>query len=531
MIFGPLELPWRFNFLDYELNRGGAGAGLTENIVQLLLNALELRERKGGGGGGENADFFANAKKQILRSAVDVLVMAKGKVSVGDIYRQIITAPTSLEQVRSEDWRKNSFAIQSLVEADQREKNPVRRDDLRLAADYWMIEFPCMSDRTRTSITSTITGTIDVLQRGILRELLCTTTTITPEDIAAGKIVLNALNIREYGEVGALAQVILKYSLQRAIERRDVSVSPRPVTIQVDEFQNFTTSYDAVFAATCRSARVSFGLLTQNLPILYAALGGGDKAKVEIDALLGNTNLRIFCANGCATTNKAAAEMIGRCRQYTVNGHNSGGQDDVFDTLTGRRSAHSSAGFSEIFEFEVQPQVFATRIEGFEDHLGVIFFFQVNRNYLQGTLESLQGRLNAIFQLCFCRKGLLALISHKKVSNLIAEVEISFNHSRSWIILPSIFLACERMFFLNGGTTSQAHHVNELAAIKLRRPHLELIDFWIGHHSLVLRKTVKFLCQILASLGPAEVPERGEKDLESGEPLLAVNNLPLLNVR
>jgi len=72
VMFGPKH-PARFNFLDYEYQRPGEGAGLTDNIVNLLLNVAEIRDRKSGnGGGGENAEFFANAKLQILRVTVDL---------------------------------------------------------------------------------------------------------------------------------------------------------------------------------------------------------------------------------------------------------------------------------------------------------------------------------------------------------------------------------------------------------------------------------------------------------------------------
>ena len=42
---------WRFNFLSYELKREGAGAGHTENLVNLFASVLEASERKHGGSG------------------------------------------------------------------------------------------------------------------------------------------------------------------------------------------------------------------------------------------------------------------------------------------------------------------------------------------------------------------------------------------------------------------------------------------------------------------------------------------------
>ena len=43
--------PFRFNFLDYELGRPGAGAGLTENLLQLFLTVSEIASRSSGSAG------------------------------------------------------------------------------------------------------------------------------------------------------------------------------------------------------------------------------------------------------------------------------------------------------------------------------------------------------------------------------------------------------------------------------------------------------------------------------------------------
>src|SRR6185312_4439816 len=40
IIFSPEER-WRFNFLNYEFSRPGAGAGLTENLVRLFSTVME----------------------------------------------------------------------------------------------------------------------------------------------------------------------------------------------------------------------------------------------------------------------------------------------------------------------------------------------------------------------------------------------------------------------------------------------------------------------------------------------------------
>jgi hypothetical protein len=350
IFFGP-KYPARFNFLDYELSRSGEGAGLTDNIVDLLLNVAEIRGRKSDKGGGENGGFFVNAEKQILRVSVDTLARAKGRVTVPDIHRLIMSAPTSREEFHSPQWRKESFCYACMVEAARRDAGSAKdpfKDDLELAGAYWCEEFPQMSDRTRSSIISTVTGTLDTLNRGYLRQLFSGETNFTPDMLADGKILIHTMSVKEFGEVGAMSQVVMKFAAQKAIERRDIRKSPRPVFLHLDEFQTLITSSDSLFATTCRSARAAMVLATQTLPTVYGALGGGDQAKQEVNSLLANMNLKVFCANSDPDTTKYAAELIGKVSRFTVNASRQRG--DGFNTQPG----HSTAGVSESMDFELQ---------------------------------------------------------------------------------------------------------------------------------------------------------------------------------
>jgi len=355
IFIGPKH-PTRFNFLDYEYSRPGDGAGLTDNLVDHLLNVSEIRDRKSGGGagGGENAQFFAAAKIQLLRVTIDVLTRAKGRVNIADIYRMVTTGPTSVEEFYSQKWRKESFCFAAMTEAARRgQGNPddLFREDLEVAGTYWCSEFPQLGDRTRSSVVSSVTGTIDTLNRGYLRMLLGESTNFTPEMLADGKVLIFDMSVMEYGEVGAMCQVVLKYAAQKAIERRDVRKAPRPVFFHLDEFQTLITSADSRFASTCRSARASFILLTQTLPTVYAALGAGDSATQEVNSLLANMNLKVFCANSDPETTKYAAELIGKTRQYTVNASRQRGGMDQSCFSPGQ----TTAGISEIIDFACQP--------------------------------------------------------------------------------------------------------------------------------------------------------------------------------
>jgi type IV secretory pathway TraG/TraD family ATPase VirD4 len=363
-VFSPSQ-PLRFNFLDYELNRGGAGAGITENIVQLLCEMLQVAERQSGQGGRDAEPYWARATRQLLRNVVDLLVMANGTLSVPDMYKAVISAPGSLKEVGSESWQKSSYCYQCLRQAESRQKTPAQARDFEIVVDFFCVEWPALSEKTRSVIQSTFTGMMDPFNRGVPHELLCGETNITPEAIEHGAIVVIDLPVKEFGEVGQFAQVLWKLAFQRSIERRNLATNGRPVLLWADEAQYFMTSNDAQFQTTCRAARVATVYLTQNISNVYAALGGGEQGKAQADSLFANLNTKIFHANGDPVTNEWAASLIGRSRQFMTNSSSSYQSNDFLSELAGFRSvAQSNAGVSEQMDFEVQPRRFTTLRRG-----------------------------------------------------------------------------------------------------------------------------------------------------------------------
>ncbi len=354
----------RFNFLDFEMSRPGPGGGITENIVLMLCVLLEIAERNASQGSGNGEQYWVRAVRQLIRNAVDLLAMAKGRVSVGDLYRVVVSAPTEIGQLASEPWKEQSDCFRWLSEADKRLKTPREEHDFRIVTDYWCNEYPRLSDKTRSSITSMFTSMIDVLHRGVLRELFSTDTTITPQAVEDGKVIVVDLSAKEFGEVGVIASLIWKHTFQRSIERRDVNASTRPVFLWADEAQHFLTSYDASFVTTCRSARVSTIFLTQNFNTIIAAMGGSEKGRAEAESLASNLNTKILHANSDPVTNEWASGLIGKTLQVFANG-SSQQQDDpqTLLALAGlERETTDTAGWSQSYELQVQPNTFSSTL-------------------------------------------------------------------------------------------------------------------------------------------------------------------------
>lgn len=361
IVFGP-ETPYQFNFLDHERTRKGAGAGHTENIVNLLSTVLEIGERNSGSSGRDSEGYWRDEKRRLARNCVELLSLAGDRVAVPDLYQVVISAPTSNEQKGSDEWRKRSACFRRLAAADQRAKTPRQQADFALVADYFLVEWPQLAEKTRSIIASSLTSAIDILNRGELRELFCGGTNLTPEATEQGKVIVVDLPVKEFGELGLYAQVLWKYAWERSIERRNIQDSPRPVFLWADEAQHFVTSYDMLFQTTCRSARVATVLLTQNLSNFYAALGGNEKGRAEANSLFANLNTKILHAQGDSVTNEWAAALIGRTRQFFANANTSHSAEDRAAAMFGMdwlgHTGTTSAGFSESYEYEVQPSAF-----------------------------------------------------------------------------------------------------------------------------------------------------------------------------
>ncbi len=391
----------RFNFLRYELKRPGAGAGHTENLVNLFCTVLEASERRHGQAGGTDA-YWQRALKQLLRNAIDLAVLSADDLDLPSLYRIITSAPRTPAEEADSAWRDRSVCYLLLQAAEEKAKDKGRESDFDLTRDYWLREFPSLADETRSVIVSTFTSMADCFLRGMLRTLFCSDLNFTPEDTFTGKIIILNLPVKEHNELGQFAQVLFKYIWQRAVERRIPPVidrakaqeTIRPVFLWADESQFFANSYDALFQSTARSSRACTVYLTQNLPSYFAAFGGPN-SRSEVEAFVGNLQTKVFHANGDPTTNNWAADSIGRTRQMRYQG-------SISEALA--RSSpgiNQTAGGSQVVEYLVQPQEFTTlRTGGEESELQVdCIIFQGGRRWVVPGKEGpkVQNHMRHIF--------------------------------------------------------------------------------------------------------------------------------------
>ncbi len=329
-------------------------------LVNLFVRVSEIIERRQGAAA--NEEYFQRAMKQLLRNAVDLLMLAHQPVSLSEIVGVVNSAPQTDTQLSDKKWQEQSRCYRFLLAAEEAAKHDQgKQNAFQLVGNFWLREFPQLAHVTRSSIVSTFTTLADALLRDPFRDRFCTETTFVPEMLLKGTICVVDLDIKRYGEVGQYAQVLLKYLVQQAVERREDlgRTEARPIFLWADECQNFLVSYDQVFQTTARSSKCATVSITQNIPSLYAALGGEATAKAKTDSLLGNLATKLFCQQDDPITNQWAADMIGKTKQLLLSFNSS--KSTGFGSVP---SQNLSSGISETMDYDCQTRNFQVLATG-----------------------------------------------------------------------------------------------------------------------------------------------------------------------
>lgn len=346
--------PWRLNFLQYEQERQSRGGGQIENLLELLMKAGEFSGEKQGG---DDGDFFSLSSREMTRSAISALVLAKEPLSMKAIKRMINEAPQSLEEAKSEEWQQSSYCFHILQQGMENASTPLEKHDWQTTATYWTQQFATTADRTRSSVVATYTSKIDPLTKGIAHQLFGTDINIVPEaTYKNGALIIVDLPLAEYFAVGRICQGLFKYLFQRALLQRNTEAYPRPVFLWADESQFFLSPGDDYrFQTVARSARVCTVLLSQSVSGYYALMKGDGRD--EVASLLTNLTTKIFHANSDAQTNQYAADLIGK-RWRTIYNYSSS------RSMQQAASVNSSAGGSQQLVYAVDPSEFTRLRKG-----------------------------------------------------------------------------------------------------------------------------------------------------------------------
>lgn len=380
---------WRFNFLDWEASRPEEGGGLTINIVNLLDEiAGAIASSAGHGMGSSGSDkFWEDALHLMNTNLVDLVMAADLQVSLPLFRSIIVSAPYTLQQARDPEWEKTSRCAQIIAEADKATKkaDEQARADFEECRNYWLKEFPNLSENTRSIIVLTLTMLVRPFITRPLRKLFSSDTNIRPEDAFDGKIIIIDLPVQEFRLAGRVANIAWKYCFQVAVLRRvqpaDRRSFLRPVFLWADEAQNFISKFDSEYQAVARSASGCTVYLTQNRESYLRVLGNEN----TVDSLLGNLQAKFFCQNS-GKTNEWASELLGK--RWVWKNSTSVGQQRQDNVAMPQESNRNTSGVqrSEQERLYVEASEFTTLKRG-----GAMNDFQVEAIVYNGGYQFANG--------------------------------------------------------------------------------------------------------------------------------------------
>ncbi len=299
--------PWRFNFIQYELQRQGDPAGRVDSLVTTLMNLVDQTGRRTGG----DDAFWQQAAEQLLRNVLMVLVAAKGEFSLLDVQKFIDAIPRSGEAIATDAWKASEMALR-LEDARQAYEAAGRMADFDAIQHYLTVQFPNLADRTRSSVSYSLSSMLQDLLVGTSRELFSTGTNFFPEDTHEGAIIIMDLPAA-LKRSHATSQTLFKVIWQAAALRRMKSVSSqtRPIFLWADEAHFVVTEYDNRFQSLARAARVATVYLTQNISAYRAKLGSQNSGDLT-NWLMGLFQTHVFHAQSDPTTIEHAQKLFGK---------------------------------------------------------------------------------------------------------------------------------------------------------------------------------------------------------------------------
>lgn len=349
LVFGPGH-GLRLNVLDHELKSGAD----SRELASFLMTVGETLHR-GQGGGHHGDSFFHQQSGRMLQMGVEAIRLATPRLSPVDVQQFINGAATTPDKIRDAAWQ-NGFHNRVLGAAYDATKTPIEAADFeQVLLPYWLGEIPGLNDRTRSSITTQVQGILHVLCSGVVRDLMATTTNVTPQVTDKGAWILVDMPISRHGASGAMVNGLWHLATQRHILRRHAADKRKTTVLWIDEFQNHLNSFDPQFLAECRSHGGCMVVLTQSLHSYYAALKGDDAAEHAANSLLTNFAHRIFCSLGDAKSAEWASGLLGQ-RLETMIGGSMALEESMYDTLMGRTKFTGS--FNQTYQPVLQPNVF-----------------------------------------------------------------------------------------------------------------------------------------------------------------------------
>lgn len=283
-------------------------------FVNLIMSLGEVLSRNKPQGG-QDSRIWEQYAAELLFHAATVVLAADGRITINRVHQFILGAADSVERVSSDEFQETEHC-KLLARAEANAKGTPNWHDVNKAQAYWVEFWPSWNNNTRSSAASTALVVLSLLTRGLANQKLCAESpTFSPELLEQGYVWIDAFPPLQFRELGAMIETVNRLAVQAMVSRRMVTPSTRPILILLDECAQLICTSDALYASTSRSQKGINIYACQSVDYLYAALGGREDARTNVDALLGSFAYCIGFANA-GNTNEFLATRIGKRLQY-----------------------------------------------------------------------------------------------------------------------------------------------------------------------------------------------------------------------
>jgi hypothetical protein len=311
------EEKWRCNLLEYLFTRPGEGAGQTQNTVDMFLTLAESRSR---GGRRTQQDFWTEASGEHLGHCLNALV-GGGELITLDNLNAVLAGMPVCKMDGKVAYPEGSLLKTCLDQADRRERQgePMIAPPQELRIYFERKWAAPGADRMTAGIDATLRATLTPLNAKPIKDLFFSSTNFLPDFCRQGAIILLDLPVLEWEQIGRMSQIMFRYVAMRSVLRRQgLPKGERPVIFWSDEYANFVTDLDRMFAEGARSSWGSMVCLVQNINSLHAA-ADPQQAQAHTNALLATLSTKIFHRNS-GETNQYAADLIGKAMMILRSG-------------------------------------------------------------------------------------------------------------------------------------------------------------------------------------------------------------------
>jgi hypothetical protein len=299
-----------FNYLNWISTRHKDGRLVVEETVHGLTQLTDILERRRG----RDDQFFTTAADQLYRTASEVLQKANGQIDLDSFAEMLSSMPRDPNQVRS----KESFCGRMLEKAWLRTKGTDQEQEMRAVFRFLQVDWPNWAVDTRESIRASAQVPLDLLTHEPLVSLFGRRTTVTPEDVLNGKLLIVDIPIHVRERMGQIAATIWKTAVQQAtLSRNNASKDEaeiRPIFIAGDEAPELVTNDDPKFVSSSRESRGITIYAAQTINHFVDVLG-----EPKTKAMLAGVRNRFICRTEDHDTAMWARDAVGESMNDGLN--------------------------------------------------------------------------------------------------------------------------------------------------------------------------------------------------------------------